>query len=106
VIKSGTAVATLLPESSVLSDADGSFVYVIDADNKARRRAVETGTVTPNGVTITSGLVGTEKIVLRAGGFLTEGETVKPVFAEGAASAPPEESAEEVSEKGSAEAEG
>ena len=110
VIKSGTAVATLLPESSVLSDADGSFVYVIDADNKARRRAVETGTVTPNGVTITSGLVGTEKIVLRAGGFLTEGETVKPVFAEGAASAPPEEAAEEVSEepaeKGSAEAEG
>ena len=82
IIKSGTAVATLLPESSVLSDAEGSFVYVIDADNKAQRRSVETGNVTPNGVTITSGLSGTEKIVLRAGGFLTDGETVKPVFDE------------------------
>ena len=82
IIKSGTAVATLLPESSVLSDEEGSFVYVIDAENKARRRAVETGSVTANGVTIISGLDGSEKIVLQAGGFLTEGETVKPVFDE------------------------
>lgn len=82
IIKSGTAVATLLPESSVLSDAEGSFVYIIDKDNKARRRSVETGNVTANGVTIVSGLAGSEKIVLQAGGFLTEGESVKPVFDE------------------------
>ncbi len=81
VIKSGTAVATLLPESAVLADDAGSFVYVIGAENKAIRRSVTTGPVTPNGVTIMEGINGTEKIVLRAGGFLTEGETVKPVFA-------------------------
>ncbi len=81
VIKSGTAVATLLPESAVLADDAGSFVYVINAENKATRRSVTTGPVTPNGVTIMEGINGTEKIVLRAGGFLTEGETVKPVFA-------------------------
>lgn len=81
VIKSGTAVATLLPESAVLADDAGSFVYVINAENKATRRSVTTGPVTPNGVTILEGISGSEKIVLRAGGFLTEGESVKPVFA-------------------------
>ena len=34
-INSGTIVAPLLPESAVLSDANGSYVYVVGADNKA-----------------------------------------------------------------------
>jgi len=79
-ISSGTAVATLLPESAVLSDDDGSYVFVINGEDKAERRSVETGSVTANGVTIIDGLDGSEKIVLRAGGFLTEGESVKPVM--------------------------
>jgi HlyD family secretion protein len=77
-INSGTIVAPLLPESAVLSDAKGSYVYVVGKDNKAVRRAVETGTVTDAGIAITGGLSGNERIVLRAGGFLTEGETVSP----------------------------
>lgn len=77
-IGSGTIVAPLLPESAVLSDAKGSFVYVVGKDNKAVRRPVKTGAVTDNGIAIQSGLNGTERIVLRAGGFLTEGETVSP----------------------------
>lgn len=79
-IASGTTVATLLPESAVLADDDGSYVFVISPEDKAQRRAVQTGSVTANGVTIIDGLDGSEKIVLRAGGFLTEGETVKPVM--------------------------
>lgn len=77
-ILSGMTTAPILPESAVLSDDEGSFVYVIDAENKAQRRAVETGMVTSEGVVITNGITGNEKIVLRAGGFLTEGETVNP----------------------------
>jgi RND family efflux transporter MFP subunit len=77
-INSGTIIAPMLPESAVLSDKDGSFVYVIDADNKAQRRSVTTGLVTSNGLAITEGLDGSEKVVLRAGGFLTPGETVNP----------------------------
>ena len=38
------------------------------------------------GIAITSGLDGTERIVARAGGFLTEGETVRPVRDGGGAS--------------------
>lgn len=77
-INSGTLVAPMLPESAVLSDDEGSFVYVIGKGNKAERRSVTTGFVTGNGVTIVSGLDGSEKVVMRAGGFLTEGETVNP----------------------------
>ncbi|MEP3052168.1 MAG: efflux RND transporter periplasmic adaptor subunit [Erythrobacter sp.] len=77
-IKSGTLVATLLPESAVLNDAEGSFVYVITEENIAERRAVETGAITASGIAITGGLSGNEAVVLRAGGFLNPGETVNP----------------------------
>lgn len=82
VIKSGTIVAPMLPESAVLADDDGSYVYIVGADNKVQRRAVETGMVTDNGIAIASGLDGSEKVVLRAGGFLTEGESVTPELVE------------------------
>ncbi len=76
--QSGTIVAPMLPESAILSDDEGSFVYVIDKDNKAVRRSVKTGIVTASGIAISEGIDGSERIVMRAGGFLTEGETVAP----------------------------
>ena len=78
-IKSGTINAPLLPESAVLSDESGSFVFIVDIENRARKRAVTTGVVTEDGIVITEGLEGSEKVVLRAGGFLSEGEVVSPV---------------------------
>ncbi len=77
-INSGTIVATVLPESAVLADEEGSFVYIVDAENKAVRRDVVTGMVTAEGIAITEGLDGTEAVVLRAGGFLNPGETINP----------------------------
>lgn len=77
-INSGSFTATVLPESAVLADANGSFVYVVGQDNKAVRRAIKTGAVTKQGIAITEGLSGTEQVVLRAGGFLNPGETVNP----------------------------
>lgn len=77
-INSGSFTATVLPESAVLADDDGSFVYIVDKDNKAVRRAVKTGAVTKDGIAITGGLSGSERVVLRAGGFLNPGESVNP----------------------------
>ncbi|RGP41800.1 Membrane fusion protein MtrC [Altererythrobacter insulae] len=81
-ISSGAVNAPMLPESAVLSDQEGSFVYVIDEENKARRRGVETGLITDSGIAIVSGLDGTEQVVLRAGGFLSDGESVAPQLQE------------------------
>ncbi|MCR2834376.1 efflux RND transporter periplasmic adaptor subunit [Parerythrobacter lacustris] len=77
-IKSGTLVAPRLPESAVLSDDTGSYVYVVDKDNKVVRRNITLGSAVPGGIIVTKGLTGKERIVIRAGGFLNPGETVKP----------------------------
>jgi HlyD family secretion protein len=77
-LNSGSFTATVLPESAVLADTKGSFVYVVSKDNKAVRRGVTTGAVTKQGIAITEGLSGTEQVVLRAGGFLNPGESINP----------------------------
>ena len=68
----------MLPESAVLSDQQGRYVFVVGNDNKVVRRAVRTGAVTPQGLTIVEGLSGNERVVAYAGGFLNPGETVTP----------------------------
>ncbi|MDE2302532.1 MAG: efflux RND transporter periplasmic adaptor subunit [Sphingomonadales bacterium] len=78
-IRAGTLTAPMLPESALLADNQGNYVFVIGPDNKARRRAIKVGLVTDHGVAIARGLSGDEKVVLRAGAFLSEGESVKPV---------------------------
>ncbi len=80
VIRSGTVVAPLLPESAVQNDDDGSFVYIVNAENKVVRRPVKLGEVTRQGIVIAEGLSGSERVVMRAGGFLNPGETVEPVL--------------------------
>lgn len=79
VIKSGTMVAPVLPESAILSDNQGSYVYIVGKDNKAERRPIKQGQITSQGIVILEGLNGSERVVLRAGGFLQPGETIKPV---------------------------
>lgn len=78
-IKSGTLVAPILPESAILSDTKGSYVYIVGKDNKVERRPVKQGQITAQGIVIVEGLDGSERVVLRAGGFLQPGETIKPV---------------------------
>jgi HlyD family secretion protein len=78
-IISGQMQAPLLPESAVLNDDNGQYVYVVDSDNKVRRRAVTVGAINADGVPILSGLTGQEQIVLSAGAFLNDGDTIRPV---------------------------
>lgn len=77
-IVAGSQEAPVLPESAILSDDKGNFVYVVGKDNRAQRRAVKTGMVTPAGIAVVEGLRGNELIVLRAGGFLNPGDKVRP----------------------------
>ena len=77
-IASGVTTAPLLPQSAVLADAIGNYVYVVDADNKVVRRDVTVGNVDDRGVTIREGITGNEQVVARAGSFLTVGQSVVP----------------------------
>ncbi len=78
-IASGNSSIPLLPESAVQSDAKGNYVYIVGQDDKAARRDVTVGAVTDAGVSIASGLNGTERVVAAAAAFLTPGQKVKPV---------------------------
>ena len=75
-ISSGTTTAPMLPQSAVLSDDKGNYVYVINAKNEVERRNVKIGNVDDTGVTISSGLSGNEAVVLSAGPFLNPGQKV------------------------------
>lgn len=77
-IKAGSTNAPVLPESAVMNDTKGNYVYIVGKDNKVVRRNVTTGAVTEAGLTIASGLTGNERVVAFAGGFLNPGETVTP----------------------------
>ncbi|MEO5611847.1 MAG: efflux RND transporter periplasmic adaptor subunit [Sphingomicrobium sp.] len=77
-ISSGTTTAPLLPQSAVLSDERGNYVYIINRNNEVERRPIKIGAVDDSGVTITKGLSGQEAVVLSAGPFLNPGQKVAP----------------------------
>jgi len=77
-IATGSTEAPVLPESAVLSDAKGSFVYIVDGEDKVVRRDITLGDVSDDGLVVRAGLNGDERVVQSAGAFLTPGETVKP----------------------------
>ena len=56
--------------------ADQGVVFVVDAENKARRRAVETGGVSDRGVTILQGLAEGDKVITRGASMVRDGDPV------------------------------
>jgi len=85
-IVGGSAYQPQLPDSAIQSDDRGNYVYVIGAGDKVERRDVKLGQVSDAGVAIASGLDGSERVVLSAGGFLAPGQKVKPILQKPAAS--------------------
>lgn len=83
-IEVGEAPRPVLPQSAVMSDDKGNYVFVIGAENRVERRDITTGTVGDQGVSIATGLNGAEKVVVSAGAFLRPGEKVAPVMARNA----------------------
>jgi RND family efflux transporter MFP subunit len=66
----------VLPQTAVMSDAKGTYVFVVNAQNRVERRPVRVAGTIDAGVIVAEGLTGTERVVTTAGGFLREGETV------------------------------
>ena len=73
------AERAVLPQTAVLTDDLGSYVLVVDAQNKVARRAVRVSGMVQNGVTIAGGINSEERVIATAGAFLQEGELVRPI---------------------------
>ncbi|HWW32931.1 MAG TPA: efflux RND transporter periplasmic adaptor subunit [Steroidobacteraceae bacterium] len=73
----GNAQRPVVPQTAVLTDSQGSYVFVVNAQDHAERRAVHVADTSDAGFVIGSGLTGSERVVVTAGGFLHDGEAVK-----------------------------
>jgi membrane fusion protein (multidrug efflux system) len=75
-----------IPRAAVLSDQQGDYVYVVDAQNKAQQRRIQLGQSTPSTAVVTSGLTEGELVISEGLQRARPGEVVSP----GPASPPPQ----------------
>jgi RND family efflux transporter MFP subunit len=73
----GAAQRPILPQTAVLSDSQGTYVLILDEQNRTVRRAVRVADTIPEGLVIGAGLKGDERVVSTAGAFLRIGEKVR-----------------------------
>jgi RND family efflux transporter MFP subunit len=70
----------IVPAISLIdARADQGVVFVVDAENKARRRAVETGGVSDKGVVILKGLAQGDRVITRGASMVRDGDPVRVV---------------------------
>ncbi len=74
------AQRTILPQTAVLVDEKGSYVLVVNAQNKVERHAVHVSGIVGNGVSIADGVKDKDRVVATAGAFLQQGEVVNPIL--------------------------
>ncbi|HEX4185396.1 MAG TPA: efflux RND transporter periplasmic adaptor subunit [Stellaceae bacterium] len=87
VMQEGVEPITVLaiPRAAVLSDQQGDYVYVVDAQNKAQRRSIQLGQSTPSTAVVSNGLKEGELVISEGVQRVRPGEVVSP----GPASPPP-----------------
>jgi membrane fusion protein, multidrug efflux system len=80
VLLEGVQPITVLaiPRAAVLSDQQGDYVYVVDAQNKAQVRRIQQGQSTPTVAVISSGLKEGELVVSEGVQRVRPGEAVSP----------------------------
>jgi len=74
-----------IPRAAVLSDQQGDYVYVVDAQNKAQRRSIQLGQSTPSTAVVSNGLKEGELVISEGLQHVRPGEVVSP----GPATPPP-----------------
>jgi HlyD family secretion protein len=79
MIDAGQRTAVGVPSTAVLYQNDTATVLAV-ADNKVSERRVKTGLLAGSSVEIKDGLQEGERVVLRAGSLLRDGDVIKPHF--------------------------
>ncbi len=87
-----------IPRAAVLSDQQGDYVYVVDAQNKAEQRRIQLGQSTPSTAVVTNGLKEGELVISEGLQRVRPGQTVSP-----APGTPPPAISPEVSRAGASD---
>ena len=69
-------LGVILPQTAVLNDEQGNYVLIVDPKNTVQRRPVTVVAARSEGLLISAGLDGRERVVAVAGAFLRAGEAV------------------------------
>jgi HlyD family secretion protein len=75
----GASQALTVPASAIVVRDGNNFVFVIDGENKATQRKVQTGRRVGTRVELLSGLQASESVAVQGAGFLNDGDLVKVV---------------------------
>jgi membrane fusion protein (multidrug efflux system) len=67
-----------IPRAAVLSDQQGDYVFVVDAQNKAQQRRIQLGQSTPSTAVVTNGLTEGELVISEGLQRVRPGQTVSP----------------------------
>jgi HlyD family secretion protein len=71
-----STLGVIVPQTAVLSDEQGNYVLIVDVKNTVQRRPVTVVAARSEGLLISAGLDGKERVVAIAGAFLRAGEAV------------------------------
>lgn len=78
-----------IPQEAVLRRDGRAYVFVVDAERRARERRIETGATLGDRIEVRAGLTPAERVVARGAGFLGDGDLVRVVKAGADATATP-----------------
>src|ERR1700688_2449278 len=62
-IQTGAATGVIVPQTAILSDEQGSYTLIVGAGDRVERRAVKIGGAHSDGLIVSSGLNGDERVV-------------------------------------------
>ena len=77
-IETASSRGLAVPASAVLFDQTSAFVQVVNG-TKVQRKAIKTGLISGDLIEVKEGLSNGDLIVARAGTFLRDGDTVRPI---------------------------
>src|SRR6201987_1480315 len=79
MVEGGEPITVLaIPRAAVLSDQQGDYVYVVDAQNKAEQRRIQLGQSTPSTAVVSKGLKEGEVVISEGLQRVRPGQTVSP----------------------------
>ena len=76
-VETGRGSRPVIPQTSVMSDSGGNYVYLVGADNVVERRDVRIDGSRVEGLVVAAGLTGGERLIKTAGPYLRVGEKVR-----------------------------
>lgn len=81
VVETAKSHGPAVPSSAIITTSDSVTVQIVHG-NKVETKAVKTGLVAGDMTEITEGVAAGDVVVTRAGPFLRDGDTVRPIFSD------------------------